>query len=648
MTPPVASAELNLTYPIYAADFDPHKSDFLLVGGGGGEGRSGVGNKITLINTSKKREINEAVDIDLSRNEDSVTSLAVAQSTESSAVVFAGINSSLKDQEKGKNEHLRSFRLGLPAKRKREENGEDGATAEEKTDGLLKSEALGKAQLFRTPVSEKNETYQRVLRLSRPVDGSSSRMGAVATGLAPAGEVVIFDASKSTPTENDALKRIRLDNNEEASDVDMIPTDSGEFLVAYSTSYEISVCPVSLSGKAKSSDPRLLYQYPIPDVFKDIKRPSFRSMRFLTPRLIAAVINLPSRSGSEILLIDVPTNDALEGSIILRKRLHKGIKSATSFAVSTLPSAAPTQNIQHVLAIAGQDISITILTLDHHPDSNQKLSFAVHTKIKEVHPMQMTALALTHFKPLSNPKTALPQFLKLASTAMNGSIKVHTFPLQLYPTPPTPSNPARYVLRPPGQKTEAAKTVFSVFMAMLMIALGTLAMQAFLEIRGGTPEYLGAKNWLSPRVHGWLTRPYIFEDGRPEPWWDEYAAGVAEHGKAEYERIRHDARHAERREKKVLEGLKSTIDKARALGPREGREKAVVLRDKGGLSAEVGHRDDLVGEHRAWEELREHERLAWKERLKKAGGWVGDEAEAVFKGVFFGELAGVVGDAVRG
>lgn len=46
MSPPAASAKITLTYPLYAADFDPQNSDFLLVGGGGGEGRSGVGNKI--------------------------------------------------------------------------------------------------------------------------------------------------------------------------------------------------------------------------------------------------------------------------------------------------------------------------------------------------------------------------------------------------------------------------------------------------------------------------------------------------------------------------------------------------------------------------------------------------------------------------
>lgn len=46
MASPAATAKITLTYPLYAADFDPHNSSYLLVGGGGGESRSGVGNKI--------------------------------------------------------------------------------------------------------------------------------------------------------------------------------------------------------------------------------------------------------------------------------------------------------------------------------------------------------------------------------------------------------------------------------------------------------------------------------------------------------------------------------------------------------------------------------------------------------------------------
>lgn len=46
MAPLVPSAKLALSCPLFAADFDPRNHGFLIVAGGGGEGRSGVGNKI--------------------------------------------------------------------------------------------------------------------------------------------------------------------------------------------------------------------------------------------------------------------------------------------------------------------------------------------------------------------------------------------------------------------------------------------------------------------------------------------------------------------------------------------------------------------------------------------------------------------------
>lgn len=46
MAPTIAQASLTLSYPPYSSDFDPQNSSFLFVGGGGGEGRSGVKNKI--------------------------------------------------------------------------------------------------------------------------------------------------------------------------------------------------------------------------------------------------------------------------------------------------------------------------------------------------------------------------------------------------------------------------------------------------------------------------------------------------------------------------------------------------------------------------------------------------------------------------
>ena len=49
MAPNTPSAKITLSYPIYGADFDPLNPSFLMVGGGGGESKSGVGNKIVRI-----------------------------------------------------------------------------------------------------------------------------------------------------------------------------------------------------------------------------------------------------------------------------------------------------------------------------------------------------------------------------------------------------------------------------------------------------------------------------------------------------------------------------------------------------------------------------------------------------------------------
>lgn len=45
MSPP-SYTKITLDFPPMSADFDPYNRGYLVVGGGGGEGRSGVSNKI--------------------------------------------------------------------------------------------------------------------------------------------------------------------------------------------------------------------------------------------------------------------------------------------------------------------------------------------------------------------------------------------------------------------------------------------------------------------------------------------------------------------------------------------------------------------------------------------------------------------------
>lgn len=46
MAPAFPSAQIEVDYPVYAVDFDHQDANKLVIGGGGGAGMSGVGNKI--------------------------------------------------------------------------------------------------------------------------------------------------------------------------------------------------------------------------------------------------------------------------------------------------------------------------------------------------------------------------------------------------------------------------------------------------------------------------------------------------------------------------------------------------------------------------------------------------------------------------
>ena len=324
---------------------------------------------------------------------------------------------------------------------------------------------------------------------------------------------MVFDATSSRPSEDDVRGRIRLGKKEEAGDVDITEGKDGEYLIAYCTDYEVYLYDLQSTTNESTTEPRFVYGTPHPDAFATTKaRPTFRSLRFLTPNLVVLLQNLPGRTGAELLLLEIPKTTPL-GRIILRKHLHKGIKSASGLTIALLaPSDLTTHNnSQHVITVAGADISLTILTLDL-PSTRPK--FHAHAFLPTVHPLQITGLTLSTFHPPSHASTAPVQYLKLASISMGSTVVVHTLPLSPYPTPSSKSalkTSPRYVLTVPGRASESAQLGFSVLVSIIVVALGAFFLQAWTEIRGGTPEYLGAKGWLSERVHGWVARPYMFE-----------------------------------------------------------------------------------------------------------------------------------------
>ena len=631
---------------------------------------TGSSSSQTLLNASKKNELSEFIEIDLSRDEDSVTSLAIAQSTESWATAFAGINSSSAEQQKGKNEHLRSFLLEYPQKRR---IGVGESTAEKKpateSTGIPpkgETKALGKVSLFKPSTAAKKETFQRVLRLSKK-RSNGPRLGAIATGLAPAGEIVLFKADTSRPGKDDIRGRIQLEDKEEAADVDIIELDnsdgqqSAKFRVAYCTDYEIYVTDVDYDKKENGAIAPPILSTPHPDTFASSKvRPKFRCIRFLTPQVLLVLQNQPQGKGAELLVLEI------SGMITLRKKLHKKIKSATALSVAHLDAASPSEIDQHAIAVAGADTSITIFTVDRFTSSPKgRVKFHKLTFLPNVHSTSITSLAFSTFtQPTTIWKEAPAQYLKLASTSIANTCVVHTLPLTPYPSPPKPDTPARYLLAP-RVRSQISQNVFSTIVALLAIGIAAFFLQIFTEIRGGTPEYLGAKGWLSERIHGWIARPYMFEDGIPSITSQQISVAstaietpLSKVSEAVGTPLQAASSAAFQAQEKL--GLRDLVAR-RNIGSdnfdnaNEGTD--IIIRHTIGkgretaLSAELRDASELVqGEHKAkkWEELANHEKETWKKRLLDAGEWTIEEGESVLKGVFFSGLAGAVGAAVGG
>ena len=529
------------------------------------------------------------MDVNLSSNEDSVSSLAVARSTETAVTIVAGINSS---QAAKLNEHCRNVLV------------------QRQTGG--KAEVVRKASFFKTSEAAKKETYQRITRIGRREGNAGEpQIAAVASGLAPESEIVVFK-----PENFEELARLDL-GEREAADLDISSMEDGTLghLLAFCTDAEVFVQPVS-SEKAGLTDqkkPTLIYESPLAE--SGAARPKNRLLRFIGQRHLLLVQN--SAASVELLVIKLDASGE-SGNVTLQKRLSTVLK-AVSLAVCPLRSAA-TEDFQAVLAVASNAGSIEILSLNYSPAKGMS-RFLPFVALKAVHSTPTTALSFSNFIPPAMPISGetRPQSIQLASTSVSGDVVVHTLPLEPYP--PRSQRPS-YVLAAPGT-SDVTQTIFSVFMATFVIAIAAFLLQAFSEIRGAVPPTLGAADWLSPPLKQLIHRPYIFADGPLMPSEIPVVATVTQ---------------------KLHEIV---AEHASAETP-----KAIVVRDEGNgeLSTEVRHDAEVVHEEtlRKWEDLQEHEKEGWKQKLSDAGHWTASQGENVLKGILFSEWAGIVGGIIGG
>ncbi|PQE22243.1 guanine nucleotide exchange factor protein [Rutstroemia sp. NJR-2017a WRK4] len=606
MAPLIPSAKATLSYPLYACDFDPTDSSRLVVGGGGGAGRTGVGNKITVLDTSKPDELVEAAEIELSKEEDNVTSLAVGQSPEKKTLVFAGVNSSPEQLEKGKNAHFRVFQVEAAAKK------------------ATKSNATGKiSEVSRTSMFTKTEKdlYQRVTRLSRLYPGQS-QLGAVATGLAKKSEIVIFDTAQSkSPTPKETIQV-----DKEPVDMDFVQTGTDEYLFAYCDEHDIYV--KKLGSKDGEEKPECVYITPASRSHEKVTIPAFRALRWLTKDFILMLTNIHSRGGVVLQILRLPPSGKGQCRIAQSHRLPSNISKATGLAVSNLTPpvtpSSPQDYTQYVVAVAGHDISISLFKVDLQHINNVYMVAPIKPfrTFRNVHPLQITGIAFSLFTPPAHPITAStpPQSLKLASVGVSNTVIVHTLPL--FPVPLSvkrgQSRTPRYVVALPSSK---AIYSFGIILSILAALLTAIVFQSILEVRGMVKPQLGAANYLPLPLQEALGKPYVFP--------------------SDYQALQ-----------SASEVLPSPIPSA--IPPSAPSPSFFShLRGEGKLFVHhapeeevvkaVTHDEEVHGEGKEWEHLSEEQKEGWKEKLKTAGHWAEGMGEGIFKGVVFGELGALVG-----
>ncbi|KAL4883084.1 hypothetical protein BJY04DRAFT_206677 [Aspergillus karnatakaensis] len=638
MAPNIPSAKLTLSCPLFAADFDPRNHAFLLVAGGGGEGRSGVGNKIVLLNAYKRRELSEVVDIELSRDEDSATSLAVARSNDASIVAFVGINSSLALQKQNKNRHLRSFQIDYPPRR-------TDSSQEPNTDRKPgQTISLSQESLFRTVAGPKGttDTYQRITRLSPWKDEGASRVGAITTGLASSGEIVFFNAHTTKPSEKDVIGRIRLKSGEEAEDIDIASQheEKSLFTVAYTNGTEVFTCRISPETRSNAAPEVKCVYSPLTGANDKGPRPRFRAVRFLSPTTLLLLQNAPERKGAELVLLDL-RSAASQATITRRYKLRKSIKIGLGLDVCNLGADSEGRQ-QSMIAVSGSDQSLEVLTLEN--TSRGYSRFRVYTTLRDVHPFSMTRICFSPFTPPPHPVTpeTPPQYVKLASVSMGNTVVVHTFALS--PTPPSSRNP-RYVLVRPGE-SDVLTGIFGTLTSALSIALVIFLLQAFTEIRGVMPPYLGISTYLPPDIRDAIAVPYNVPPPLPSPLSPITESQLTTQGiSAEPEVIGPEPQLLQdiipESGPSLLISCNPSNNELR-IEPHSPNP-ASKLEEEGSKTAQESYSlesDSTLHSARQWTDLSAEDRLSWKTHLINSGLWdqQEDEDESILQGIFFREL----------
>jgi hypothetical protein len=480
---------------------------------------------------------------------------------------------------------------------------------------------------------------------------AAPRLGAIATGLASDGEIVFFDPLDKVVTDRNAIGKISLGKGVEAADIDIRTTTDGDFQVVYCTDTEIYVLEIpgtaAKRGKSFSVQPKLVYSRSVSNATGKYK---FRSVRFLTASIILILTNLPGRTGSELLVIKTYDGGA---DLKLRRQLNLSMKASTGLDVTQLADTQGDEK-QFVIAVAGQNNSAEILSLDWTAEKGLE-TFRSVAILSDIHPWPITAMKFALFRwPNSQSTEKLNktrQYLRLVSVSSGKTCVVHSIPLR----PVIFGGQISYFVVNSKRRAMRTHSPIAVLSSLFFVTMSAFFIHAALEFLGYFPPILGLNDILpispqsreraqdfiisSPLLNPrGMTKEYLF------PWTD-----FALHGYDEYD-ITRDTEESDEIDTKStpIEDIHEIIQQAAS------KDDVHVI-----ISAQPDG-DQLVADvHSApehaeaqggtkWEDLPEKQKQLWREKLKSSGNFLGGQGETVLKGVFFAELAGVIGQVIGG
>jgi hypothetical protein len=557
-------------------------------------------------------------------------------------LIFAGANSSPDVIKTGNNAHFRVFEIHAAEK----PQARDNATESEKSYPTKITE-LSRSILFR---GTDTDSYQRLLRLSRPYP-NRAQLGAVATGLTKDPEVVLFDTSNTNPPKSRGAVR----GGREAVDLDVLQTGDGEYQFAYCDIFDVFL--KKLTPEASDEEPQTIYRTPASRSTEKVTVPQFRALRWLTKDSLLMLTNIHSNGGAVLQLLRLPPSGKGECRVARSHRLPDRISKASALAVCNLTPplspSAPQDYTQFVIAVAAQDMSISLFKLDLQAEVGVTMfsNIKPFRTFRDVHPYQITGLNFSNFESPSHPVTAKtpPQTLKLASVGVGNTVVVHTIPL--FPVPLSvkrgQSKTPRYVVALPSS---AVMVGLSVGLITLGILLASILIQAILEIRGAVPSYISARDHVPLAIQEVIGKPYQFPEG--------YNAATQASENPVFSRRRSHLGQPTEASDPPLPGAKVGSDAVRISellrniqtdNGNDASPKYFITEhtdSPDGMKADVHDADIHAGS--SWEDMTHDQRLKWQQKLKDAGYWAEDMGETILKGIVFGTLGGMVGQAVGG